>query len=102
MTKSLQVNHWNPLGIQKVKQSPGQCKVVFMVFQGFAILLEVEVSIPQLAVDGTEGFQVFCANLDGSLKESRSPFEVPGLAQTFSFQSQLQAGGLHPKGEHTG
>lgn len=69
-----------------------------VVFQGFAVFLEVEVGIAQLAVDGTEGLQVFCSDLDGSLEESCSTFKVPGLAQALSFQSQLQAGGLHPAG----
>lgn len=69
-----------------------------VVFQGFAVFLEVEVGIAQLAVDGTEGLQVFCSDLDGSLEESCSAFKVAGLAQTLSFQSQLQAGGLHPTG----
>lgn len=68
-----------------------------VVLQGFSILLEVEVGIAQLAVDGAEGLQVFRTDLDGRLKKRRPAFEVAGLAQTFPFQSQLQAGGLHPK-----
>lgn len=70
-----------------------------VVFQGFSILLEVKVGVAQLAVDGSEGLQVFCADLDGCLKKCRPAFKVSGLAQTFSFQCQLQAGGLHPKHE---
>lgn len=70
---------------------------MFVVFQGFAVLFEVEVGVAQLAVDGTEGLQVFCADLHGCLEKRCSPFKVPGLAEPLSFQGQLQAGGLHPE-----
>lgn len=90
-----------PLSVDRtffsIQHSPSQSKIVSVVFQGFSILLEVEVGVAQLAVDGTEGLQVFCAHLDGCLKKRRPAFKVSGLAQTFSFQSQLQAGRLHPE-----
>lgn len=80
---------------------PGQREVVSVVLQGFAVLLEVEVGVPQLAVDGTERLQVFCAHLDGSLKERCPSFKVPGFAQSLPFQRQLQARGLHPGEDKT-
>lgn len=81
---------------------PGQREVVSVVLQGFAVLLEVEVGVAQLAVDGAERLQVFRAHLDGGLKERCPSFEVPGFAQSLPFQRQLQAGGLHPGEDKTG
>lgn len=81
---------------------PGQRQVVPVVLQGFAVLLEVEVGVAQLAVDGAERLQVFRAHLDGGLKERCPSLEVPGFAQSLAFQRQLQAGGLHPGEDETG
>lgn len=78
---------------------PGQREVVSVVLQGFAILLEVEVGVAQLAVDGAKRLQFFRAHLDGGLKERCPAFKVPGFAQSLPFQRQLQAGGLHPGGD---
>ena len=64
--------------------------------QGLSVLMQVEVGIAQLAVDGTEHLQVLCTHLDGSFKEGDASSVVPHLTETLTFQRQLQAGHLHP------
>lgn len=66
-----------------------------MVLQGFGVLLQVEIGIAQLAVDGTESLQVLCPHLHGCFEEGCPSFEVPCLTQTLSFQGQLQARCFH-------
>lgn len=66
-----------------------------MVLQGFGVLLQVEIGIAQLAVDGTESLQVLCPHLHGCFEEGCPSFEVPCLTQALSFQGQLQARCFH-------
>lgn len=67
-----------------------------VVLQGFAVVVQVEVSVAQLAVDGTEDLQVLRAYLDGRLEERDTGAVVTHLTQALTFQSQLQTGRLHP------
>lgn len=91
------------LEFQKVKfliaslgiSSPGECKVMPMVFQSFYVLLKVKVGISQLAVDGTENLKVLCPHLDGSFKEGHTCSVVTRLAEPLAFQSQIQTRRLH-------
>lgn len=61
-----------------------------MVFQGFIILLQVEVGVSQLAVDGAEDLEVLCSNLDGRLEEGHTCPVVTSLTETLALQSQVQ------------
>lgn len=63
-----------------VANGPCQQQVMFVELQGPGILLQVEVGIAQLAVDGTQCLQVLSAHLHGSLKEGHTCLEVPRLA----------------------
>lgn len=69
---------------------PCQCEVVPMVLQGFVILLQVEVGITQLAVDGTKDLQVLGSNLDGRFKERHTGMIVTGLTEPLTLQGQVQ------------
>lgn len=64
---------------------PGKREIVSVVLQSFAVLLEVEVSVSQLAVNGTEGLQIFCSYLNRGLEERRPAFKVSSFAQTLTF-----------------
>uniref|UniRef100_M3Z672 Uncharacterized protein n=1 Tax=Mustela putorius furo TaxID=9669 RepID=M3Z672_MUSPF len=77
-------------------RSPRQQQVVPVVLQGPGVLLQVEVGVAQLAVDGTQRLQVLRAHLHRRLKERRACLEVPRLAETLPLQGELQARGLHP------
>lgn len=48
---------------------PGQCEIMPVKLQGLGVVVQVEVGIPQLTVDGTEHLQVLSTHLDGSFKE---------------------------------
>lgn len=67
--------------------------------QSLGVVMQVEVSIAQLAVDSTEHLQVLCAHLDGSFKEGDACSEVAHLTEPLTLQCQLQAGHLHPAAE---
>ena len=64
--------------------------------QGFGVVMQVEVRIAQLAVDGAEHLQVLCAHLDGRLEEGDTRSVVAHLTEPLTLQRQLQAGDLHP------
>ena len=68
---------------------------MFMVFQGLGVLLQVEICVAQLTVDGTESLQVLRPHLHCCFEEGCPSFEVPSLAQALSFQGQFQTGRLH-------
>lgn len=72
-----------------VQVQPGECEVVPVELQGLRVVVEVEVGISQLAVDGTEHLQVLCAHLDGSFKEGDPCSVVAHLAEPLSLQCQL-------------
>ena len=67
---------------------------MFMVFQGLAELLQVEVGVAQLAVDGAQGLQVVRARVDRRLKELHTCATVACLTQPLSFQGQLHTGAV--------
>lgn len=75
---------------------PGQGEVMPVELQGLGIVMQVEVGIAQLAVDGTEYLQVLRAHLDGSFKEGDACSVVAHLTEPLALQRQLQAGHLHP------
>lgn len=52
-----------------------------MILQGFVVLLEVEVGIPQLAIDGTEDLKVLCSDLDGRFKQGHAGSVVARFAE---------------------
>ena len=60
-----------------------------MVLQRPRVLLQVEVGIAQLAVDGTQHLQVLRAHLHGGLKEGHARLEVARLAPPLTLQGQL-------------
>lgn len=62
-----------------------------MVLHGPGVVSEVEVGIPELAVDGRERAQVVCAGLDSGLEEGDAGSAVTRLAQPLALQRQLQA-----------
>lgn len=62
----------------------------------FGVVLQVEVGIAQLAVDGAEDLQVLRPYLDGGLKEGDTCSVITRLTQTLSLQRQLQTRGFHP------
>lgn len=62
----------------------------------FVIVLQVEVGVSQLAVDGAEDLQVLRPDLDGGLEEGDACPVIASFTQTLSFQRQLQTRGLHP------
>ncbi len=70
--------------------SPSEREVVPMVLQGFAVLLQVEVSVAQLAVNGTEGLEIICSHLNSSFKEYCTIFKISCFTQSFPLQRQLQ------------
>lgn len=80
-----------------VQVQPGQGEVMPVELQGLSIVMQVEVGIAQLAVDGTEHLQVLCAHLDGSFKEGDACSVVPYLTEPLTLQCQLKAGHLHPR-----
>lgn len=82
-----------------VQVLPGQGQVVAVELHGFSVVVQVEVSIAQLTVDGTQHLQVLCANLDGRLKEGDTRPEITGFTEPLTLQRQLQAGRLHPTAE---
>lgn len=82
-----------------VEVLPGQGQVVAVELQGFSVVVQVKVSIAQLAVDGTQHLQVLRANLDGSFEEGDARPVVAGLTEPLALQRQLQAGHLHPAAE---
>lgn len=67
-----------------------------VVLQGLVVVLQVEVGVPQLAVDGAEDLEVLCSHLDRRLKERHASMIVPGLTEPLAFQGQIQTGRLHP------
>lgn len=67
--------------------------------QGLGIIMQVEVGIAQLAVDGTEHLQILCAHLNSSFKEGDTCSVVAQLTEPLTLQRQLQAGHLHPTAE---
>lgn len=69
-----------------------------MVLQGFVVLLQVEVGVPQLAVDGAEDLQVFRPHLDGRLEEGDAGAVLARLAEPLALQRQVQTRRLHPAG----
>lgn len=70
-----------------------------MELQSLGVIMQVEVSIAQLAVDGTEHLQVLRAHLDGSFEKGNTCSVVPRLTEPLALQRQLQAGHLHPAAE---
>lgn len=60
------------------------------------VVLQVEVGVAQLAVDGAEDLQVLRPDLDGGLEEGDASTVITRLAQTLSLQCQLQTRGFHP------
>lgn len=52
-----------------------------VILQGFVVLLQVEVGIPQLAVDGTEDLKVLCSDLDGRFKHGHASSVVASFAE---------------------
>ena len=68
------------------------CKiqVMFMVLQCLLIVLQIEIGIAHLAVDGTQRSQVARTTLDRRLKEIDTFTTVTLLAVTLAFQSQLE------------
>ena len=62
-----------------------------VTFEGFLVLSEVEVCVAQLAVDGTQGFQVFRALFDGGLEAVDTGPVLTLLAVVLPLQGQLQA-----------
>lgn len=64
---------------------PGEREIVSVILQSFGVLLEVEVGVAQLAVNGTEGLQIFRSYLNRRLEERCPTFKVSGFAQTLTF-----------------
>lgn len=60
-----------------------------MELQCLGIVLQVEVSISQLAVDGAEHLQVLRAHLDGRLEEGDTGEIVSQLAEALPLQGQF-------------
>lgn len=52
-----------------------------VILQGFVVLLEVEVGISQLAIDGTEDLKVLCSDLDGRFKHGHAGSVVARFAE---------------------
>lgn len=52
-----------------------------VILQGLVVLLEVEVGISQLAVDGTEDLKVLSPHLDGRFKQGDAGPVVASLAE---------------------
>lgn len=67
-----------------------------VVFQRLSVVVQVEVGISQLAVDGTEDLEVLGTDLDGRLEKGDASIVVSHLAKSLSFQGELQTRGLHP------
>lgn len=84
-----------------VQVQPGQGEVMPVELQGLSVVMQVEVGIAQLAVDGTEHLQVLCAHLDGSFKEGDACSVVAHFTEPLALQRQLQAGHLHPAADRS-
>jgi len=56
---------------------------VLVILHGLDIIPEVEVSIPQLAVDGRQCAEIICPRLKGCFKESNTIPALASLAQLF-------------------
>lgn len=78
------------------RSSPGKSEVMAVELERFGVVLQVEVGVAQLAVDGAEDLQVLCPYLDGGLKERDTCAVITCLTQTLSLQRKLQTRGLHP------
>lgn len=61
-----------------------------VILQGLGVLLEVEVGVPQLAVDGAEDLKVLRSHLDGRFKQGDAAPVVASLAEPLPLQSQIQ------------
>lgn len=70
--------------------------------QGLSVVMQMEVGIAQLAIDGAEHLQVLCAHLHGSFKEGDACSVVARLTEPLTLQRQLQAGHLHPTADRRG
>lgn len=57
--------------------------------QSLGIVVKVEVSIAQLAVDSTEHLQVLRAYLDGGFEKGNACSVVPHLTEPLALQCQL-------------
>lgn len=84
-----------------VQVQPGQGEVMPVELQSLSVVMQVEVGIAQLAVDGTEHLQVLCAHLDGSFKEGDACSVVAHFTEPLALQRQLQAGHLHPAADRS-
>lgn len=67
--------------------------------QSLGVVVKVEISIAQLAVDSAEHLQVFRSHLDGRFKEGYARSVVAHLTEPLALQGELQAGHLHPAAE---
>lgn len=72
-----------------------------MKFQGLGIIMQVEIGITQLAVDGTEHLQILRAHLNSSFKEGDTCSVVAQLTEPLTLQRQLQTGHLHPTADRS-
>lgn len=94
-----EIKHWTGTlqnGIDRSGSSPGESEVVAVELERFGVVLQVEVGVAQLTVDGAEDLQVFRPYLDGGLEEGDACAVIACLTQTLALQRQLQTRRLHP------
>lgn len=72
-----------------------------MELLGLGIVVQVEVRVAQLAVDGAQHLQVLGSHLDGSFEEGDACSVVAHLTESLALQSELQAGHLHPAADRS-
>lgn len=60
-----------------------------MILQSLVVLLQVEIGITQLAIDGTEDLKILCSDLDGRFKQGHAGTVVAGFAEPLTLESQI-------------
>ena len=66
-----------------------------MKLEGLAVLLQVEVGVADLTVDGAQSLQLRRTYLYGGLEELDSRATVARLTEAFAFQRHVKARALH-------